>query len=220
MQWGVTGMSTQRALRDSGLLCLLTWVVVTWVSYNNLSCMFMCYALFLWAILPFKKVMGEQFLRTIWGAVSRAAVLILPQIKFNSPKKGVLEGAHKNFKSYIKVVVFEAFYSTHSLMRKFLGTCPTLWLSAIRDSLSMSLFLKVLLSKSELCFQGIFCPVTSPSISFFSLNVNVHLLSPEDHSLKASIFPIEVGFRINYRTYANCHKYIQFRLQRSSMSES
>ena len=50
--------------------------------------MFMFYALFLWAISPFKKVMGEQFLRTIWGAVSQAAVLILPQLKFNLPKKG------------------------------------------------------------------------------------------------------------------------------------
>ena len=171
--------------------------------------------MFFWNSLAFSMI---QRMLAIWSLVPLP--FLKPAWTSGSSQFTVLEGAHKNFKSYIKVVVFEAFYSTHSLMRKFLGTCPTLWLSAIRDSLSMSLFLKVLLSKSELCFQGIFCPVTSPSISFFSLNVNVHLLSPEDHSLKASIFPTEVGFRINYRTYANCHKYIQFRLQRSSMSES
>ena len=35
-------------------------------------------------ILSFPPTSLEQFLRAIWGAVSQAAVLIFPQIKFTS----------------------------------------------------------------------------------------------------------------------------------------
>ena len=150
--------------------------------------------------------------------------------------KKVLEETHKNSKSYIKVVELEAIFpcfpftslplyivlwvlllSKHlekNIFLQLILSRGSLWaLVPPRDfsshrALSTSFLLKVSLSQPELGFQGILCSLTSPSISCFSINISIALLSQEDHSLKSSILPLEVCFRINYRTYGNCHKHI------------
>ena len=46
---------------------------------------------------------SEQFLRAIWNAVSRATVLILPQIKLNSQLKNKQKKPNKNKKKNTEV---------------------------------------------------------------------------------------------------------------------